>query len=138
MNEDIPIEAILKYIKRDRDLYKAKVETLTAYAHSLEDKLRKTGSREEALQNTIDNLRKQLAIYREEINRTRVSARQSKPYKDLELAFREKSVRAQILEVRLKKFEDIARRLQRAQEIVNIDHAPEAPIKPKRKKFLIF
>ena len=58
MNEDIPIEAILKYIKRDRDLYKAKVETLTAYAHSLEDKLRKTGSREEALQNTIDNLRK--------------------------------------------------------------------------------
>lgn len=138
MNEEIPIEAILKYIKRDRDLYKEKVETLTAYAHSLEDQLRKTGSREEALQNTIDNLRKQLAIYREEINRTRVSARQSKPYKDLELAFREKSVRAQILEVRLKKMEDIAKRLQRAQAIINEDPAPVEPEKPKRKKFLFF
>lgn len=138
MNEDIPIEAIIKYIKRDRDLYKAKVETLTAYAHSLEDKLRKTGSREEALQNTIDNLRKQLAIYREEINRTRVSARQSKPYKDLELAFREKSVRAQILEVRLKKMEDIAKRLQRAQEIINEDPVLAEQKKPKRKKFLFF
>lgn len=138
MNEDIPIEAILKYIKRDRDTYKAKVETLTAYAHSLEDNIRKTGSREEALQNTIDNLRKQLAIYREEITRTRESARQSKPYKDLELAFREKSVRAQILEVRLKKMEDIARRLQRAQAIINEDPAPAEPEKPKRKKFLFF
>ena len=138
MNEDIPIEAILKYIKRDRDLYKAKVETLTAYAHSLEDQLRKTGSREEALQNTIDNLRKQLAIYREEINRTRESARQSKPYKDLELAFREKSVRAQILEVRLKKMEDIAKRLQRAQAIINEDPVLAEQKKPKRKKFLFF
>ena len=138
MNEDIPIEAILKYIKRDRDLYKAKVETLTAYAHSLEDQLRKTGSREEALQNTIDNLRKQLAIYREEIDRTRVSARQSKPYKDLELAFREKSVRAQILEVRLKKMEDIAKRLQRAQAIINEDPVLAEQKKPKSKKFLFF
>ena len=138
MNEDIPIEAILKYIKRDRDLYKAKVETLTAYAHSLEDQLRKTGSREEALQNTIDNLRKQLAIYREEINRTRESARQSKPYKDLELAFHEKCVRAQILEVRLKKMEDIAKRLQRAQAIINEDPVLAEQKKPKRKKFLFF
>ena len=138
MNEDIPIEAILKYIKRDRDLYKAKVETLTAYAHSLEDQLRKTGSREKALQNTIDNLRKQLAIYREEINRTRESARQSKPYKDLELAFHEKCVRAQILEVRLKKMEDIAKRLQRAQAIINEDPVLAEQKKPKRKKFLFF
>lgn len=138
MNEDIPIEAILKYIKRDRDAYKAKVETLTAYAHSLEDKLRKTDKREESLNNTIEDLRRQLAIYREEITRTREDARNSKPYKDLELALRGKTVRAQLLEVRLKKFEDIARRLQHAQEIVCIDPAPEAPIKPKRKKFLFF
>lgn len=128
MNEDIPIEAILKYIKRDRDTYKAKVETLTAYAHSLEDKLRKTDKRDESLNNTIEDLRRQLAIYREEITRTREDARNSKPYKDLELALRGKTVRAQLLEVKLAA---VNKQLQRMQE----DTAPD---KPKRKKFLIF
>ena len=128
MNEDIPIEAILKYIKRDRDLYKAKVETLTAYAHSLEDKLRKTDKREESLNNTIEYLRRQLAIYREEITRTREDARNSKPYKDLELALRGKTVRAQLLEVKLAA---VNKQLQLMQE----DTAPE---KHKRKKFLLF
>lgn len=137
MNQDVPIEAVLKYIKRDRDLYKKKVETLTAYAHSLEDELRKTGLREQAYQHAIEDQRRQLAIYRDEIQRTRADSRNSKPYKDLALAFQQRTVRAQLLEVRLKKFEDIARRLQRAQEIVNKDPAP-APEKPKRKKFLIF
>lgn len=128
MNEDIPIEAILKYIKRDRDAYKAKVETLTAYAHSLEDKLRKTDKREESLNNTIEDLRRQLAIYREEITRTREDARNSKPYKDLELALRGKTVRAQLLEVKLAA---VNKQLQRMQKDTATD-------KPKRKKFLIF
>lgn len=138
MNEDIPIEAILKYIKRDRDAYKAKVETLTAYAHSLEDKLRKTDKREQALQNTIDNLRDQLAIYREDIRRMKEDVRESTVYRNLEQSLREKTVRCQLLEVRCKKFEDIARRLQAATEIINKDPAPAEPEKPKRKKFLLF
>ena len=36
MNEDIPLEAVLKYIKEDRDRYKAKLERLEPYTKELE------------------------------------------------------------------------------------------------------
>lgn len=142
MNEDIPIEAVLKYIKRDRDTYKAKADKLEQDVRVLEDELRritaKDDKREQGYLNQIENLRSQLAIYRDEVHAARTDIRQSKTYKDLELAFREKCVRAQILEVRAKKFEDIAKRLQLAQEIVNKDPVLAEQKKTKRKKFLFF
>ena len=39
LNEDLPLEAVLKYIKRDRDKYKAKLERLIPYTKSLEERL---------------------------------------------------------------------------------------------------
>lgn len=144
MNPDVPYEAILKYIKRDRDNYKAKAEKLEQDVRALEEELRritaKDEKREQGYLNQIENLRRQLAIYRDEVHAARTDIRQSKTYKNLEEALREKTVRCQLVEVRCKKFEDIARRLQAATEIVNKDPVPAdpEPVKPKRKKFIIF
>ena len=140
MNQDVPYEAILKYIKRDRDTYKAKAEKLEQDVRSLEEELRRFDKKEQGLQNTIQQLRDQLAIYRNEVKSARSDVKESTVYRNLEQSLREKTVRCQLLEVRCKKFEDIARRLQAATEIVNKDPAPSdpEPVKPKRKKFIIF
>ena len=39
-SKDIPIEAVLKYIKEDRDKYKAKLEQLIPYTKSLEARIK--------------------------------------------------------------------------------------------------
>lgn len=39
MNEDIPVEALLKYIVKERDKYKQKLETLIPYTKGLEARL---------------------------------------------------------------------------------------------------
>lgn len=48
-NPQIPIKAVLKYIVRDRDNYKNKLDQLIPYAKSLEEKLK-------ALQEDYDDL----------------------------------------------------------------------------------
>lgn len=40
MNEDVPIEAVLKYIVRERDGYKEKLEHLINYTKSLENEVK--------------------------------------------------------------------------------------------------
>lgn len=39
MNQEVPLEAVLKYIKQDRDKYKEKLETLMEYTKSLETRI---------------------------------------------------------------------------------------------------
>lgn len=41
LNNDIPVEVLLKHAVRERDHYKAKLDELKEYAHALEAKLKK-------------------------------------------------------------------------------------------------
>ena len=128
MNEDVPYEAILKYIKRDRDRYKAKAEKLEQDVRSLEEELRKFDKKEAGFQNTIQQLRDQLAVYRNEVKAARSDIRQSTVYRNLEQSLREKTVRCQLLEVENKGLKYQLKKLTPEKETEN----------PKRKKFLIF
>ena len=53
MENDIPIEGVLKYIKRDRDKYKEKLETLVPYTKSLEAKLKELTARNLTLEEAL-------------------------------------------------------------------------------------
>ena len=51
---DIPLEAVLKWIKKERDQYKNKLDTLIPYTHTLETKVR-------ALEKEVSTLRNEVA-----------------------------------------------------------------------------
>ena len=53
IQNDIPIEGVLKYIKRERDKYKEKLETLIPYTKSLEAKLKELTARNLTLENAL-------------------------------------------------------------------------------------
>lgn len=53
IENDIPIEGVLKYIKRERDKYKDKLETLVPYTKSLENKLKELTARNLTLEGAL-------------------------------------------------------------------------------------
>ena len=62
---DIPLEALLKYIKADRDAYRSKLDELIPYTKSLE-------SQNKDLRKEIEVLRKEKAALMREVTRTDV------------------------------------------------------------------
>lgn len=77
-NNDVPIEAVLKYIVRDRDHYKAKLEQLIPYTKSLEQKLKdnetellaQASARIKELQSQRDQFLEELSAFREDNKQT--------------------------------------------------------------------
>ena len=59
IQNDIPIEGVLKYIKRERDKYKEKLETLVPYTKSLENKLKELTARNLALEGALKDYNEQ-------------------------------------------------------------------------------
>lgn len=59
IENDIPIEGVLKYIKRERDKYKEKLETLVPYTKSLENKLKELTARNIALDGALKDYNEQ-------------------------------------------------------------------------------
>lgn len=53
-NNEVPLEAVLKYIKKSRDEYKEKLETLIPYAKSLEERLSSLTEEYEALKQAFE------------------------------------------------------------------------------------
>lgn len=62
IKNDVPIEGVLKYIKRERDKYKQKCETVSAYAKQLELALKNiSNERIKELESEIKSLNSKLA-----------------------------------------------------------------------------
>lgn len=59
IENDIPIEGVLKYIKRERDKYKDKLETLIPYTKSLENKLKELTARNLTLEGALKDYNEQ-------------------------------------------------------------------------------
>lgn len=59
IENDIPIEGVLKYIKRERDKYKEKLETLVPYTKSLENKLKELTARNLTLEGALKDYNEQ-------------------------------------------------------------------------------
>ena len=59
IQNDIPIEGVLKYIKRERDKYKEKLETLVPYTKSLENKLKELTARNLTLEGALKDYNEQ-------------------------------------------------------------------------------
>jgi len=59
IENDIPIEGVLKYIKRERDKYKEKLETLIPYTKSLENKLKELTARNLTLEGALKDYNEQ-------------------------------------------------------------------------------
>lgn len=55
-NTHIPLEAVLKYIKKDRDDYKAKLEKLIPYTKQLETKVKELERELEDIESQMKNL----------------------------------------------------------------------------------
>lgn len=83
MNEDIPIEAILKYIKRDRDHYKLQAETVRRYAEGLEADIRALAAENKSLRDSIDSQKEKIQAYRDELAAVSQDVTQSAVYKRL-------------------------------------------------------
>lgn len=78
IQNDIPLEAVLKYIKRERDKYKEKVEILTAYSKSLEAKIKNLASKESDLEKAL----KEVATLKAELEARKALVSENKMLKN--------------------------------------------------------
>ena len=63
LQDNLPIETVVRYLKKERDSYKAKLEKLIPYAHSLENE-------NKSLRGTIQKHEKEIAKLSSEISKT--------------------------------------------------------------------
>ena len=100
-NQDVPLEAVLKYIKQDRDKYKAKLDELIPYTKSLEKKVKvlEEDGVEDAkkLKNKMALLEARNIGLEAELKALRTNYKQSEWYKDLKEQRKRYSERNKIL-----------------------------------------
>ena len=70
VTNDIPLEALLKYIKAERDDCKAKLDKLVPYAKALEKEVASLKEQLQKRQETIDRQEKRISELNREITRT--------------------------------------------------------------------
>lgn len=92
IQNDIPLEAVLKYIKRERDKYKEKVDILTAYSKSLEQRVKSLASKEPDLEKAVKeiaNLKAQLEARKALVSENKMLKNENEFMKSELKAFRE-------------------------------------------------